>query len=116
MVYSDRNIFNDEYLNLIGFILDENGNTIHGPFPVGNQVGDFYAPDGAYNPANDTYLIVWEDFRNVPDWLYPCDIYGALIDAEDGTMIKEIAVIDDSALGEPESRRPAGPGSSLQSP
>ena len=46
---------------------------------------------------------MWEDFRNVPDWLFPCDVYGALIDAEDGTMIKEIAVIDDFALGEPEA-------------
>jgi hypothetical protein len=105
VVYSDRDIFTppDSYLNLIGFILDEDGNPIHGPFPVGNQQGDYYAPDGAYNPDDDTYLIVWEDFRNVPDWLFPCDVYGALIDAEDGTMIKEIAVIDDFALGEPEA-------------
>ena len=102
VVYSDRNIYN-AYLNLIGFILDEDGTPIHGPFPVGNQVGDFYAPDGAYNPADDTYFIVWEDFRNVPDWLYPCDVYGALIDAEDGSMIAEVPVIDDFAIGEPEA-------------
>lgn len=105
VVYSDRDILTPpgSYLNLIGFILNEDGTPRTGPFPVGNQLGDYYAPDGAYNPDDDTYLIVWEDFRNVPDWLYPCDVYGALIDAEDGTMIKEIAVIDDSALGEPEA-------------
>jgi hypothetical protein len=45
---------------------------------------------------------VWEDFRNVPDWLYPCDVYGALLDHE-GNMIVEIPVIDDFALGEPEA-------------
>ena len=105
VVYSDRDIFTppDSYLNLVGFILNEDGTPRVGPFPVGNQEGDYYAPDGAYNPDDDTYLIVWEDFRNVADWLEPCDIYGALIDAEDGTMIKEIAVIDDFSLGEPEA-------------
>ncbi|MEE9505122.1 MAG: CFI-box-CTERM domain-containing protein [Thermodesulfobacteriota bacterium] len=102
VVYSDRNIYNT-YLNLIGFILDENGSPIHGPFPVGNQEGDFYAPDGDYNPDDDTYLIVWEDFRNVADWLEPCDVYGALLDAADGTMIAEIPVIDDFDIGEPEA-------------
>jgi hypothetical protein len=91
LVYNDRNVFSS-YLNNLGFILA----VLHGPFPVGNQVGDFYAPYGAYNPTNNTYLVVWEDFRNVSDWMYdPCDIYGALLDADDGTMIKEIAVMDD---------------------
>jgi len=101
VVYSDRNIYN-KHLNLIGFILDENGDRIQGPFPVGNQLGDYYAPRAAYNPTDDTYLVVWEDFRNVPDWLSPCDIYGALLDFE-GKMIKEIPVLDDHALGEPDA-------------
>lgn len=95
LVYNDRNVFSS-YLNNLGFILDEDGAVLHGPFPVGNQVGDFYAPYGAYNPTNNTYLVVWEDFRNVADWMYdPCDVYGALLDAEDGSMIREIAVMDD---------------------
>jgi hypothetical protein len=38
---------------------------------------------------------VWEDFRNVDDYMFdPGDIYGALLDA-DGNMIVEIPVIDD---------------------
>ena len=105
VVYSARDVFTsppDSYLNLIGFILNEDGTIRTGPFPVGNQLGDYYAPDGAYNPTDDTYLIVWEDFRNVPDWLFPCDVYGALLDA-DGNMIVEIPVIDDFALGEPDA-------------
>ena len=102
VVYSDRNIYNS-YLNLIGFILNEDGTPRVGPFPLGTQLGDYYAPYGVYNPTDDTYLVVWEDFRHVPDWLYPCDIYGALLDAADGSMIKEIPVIDDYAIGEPEA-------------
>jgi len=101
-VYSERNIYN-EHLNLIGFILNEDGTSRVGPFPLGTQLGDYYAPRAAYNPNEDTYLVVWEDFRNVADWLEPCDIYGALLDAEDGSMIKEIPVIDDHAIGEPDA-------------
>ena len=94
LLYDDNNIFNT-WLNNIGFILDENGTPVHGPFEVGNQVGDFYSQRAAYNPTNDTYLVVWEDFRHVTDWMYePCDIYGALLDA-DGKMIAEISVMDD---------------------
>jgi hypothetical protein len=94
VMYNNRNIFN-EYQNNVGFILNEDGRPIHGPFPVGNQEGDFYAPYGAHNPTNDTYFVVWEDFRNVSDWMYdPCDVYGALLDA-DGNMIAEIPVMDD---------------------
>jgi hypothetical protein len=93
VAYNDS-IFNAN-LNNIGFILDESGSPIKGPFEIGNQVGDFYAQRGAYNPTNDTYLIVWEDFRHVIDWMYdPCDVYGALLDG-DGTMIMEIPVVDD---------------------
>jgi len=105
VVYSDRNIYN-AHLNLIGFILNEGGNPIHGPFPVGNQLGDYYAPRGAYNPNDDNYLVVWEDFRNVADWLEPCDIYGVLLDNE-GNMIVEIPVMDDAGMpGEKDQRVP----------
>jgi len=96
VVYTDRNIFN-AYLKNVGFILNENGNPIHGPFEVGTQEGDFYAPRGAYNPTNDTYLIVWEDFRHVDDWTQPCDVYGALMDAE-GNMLVEITIMDDAGM------------------
>jgi hypothetical protein len=97
LVYNDKNVFNS-YLNNIGFILDENGNPVQGPFEVGNQVGDEYASRIAYNPTDDTYLVVWEDFRNVRnDWTAPCDIYGALIDGGGG-MITEIAVMDDVGM------------------
>jgi hypothetical protein len=96
VIYGDRGLFNS-WQNNIGFILNEDGSKRTGPFPVGNQFGDMYAPLGAYNPTNDTYLVVWEDFRNVPDWIHPCDLYGALLD-DDGTMITEITIVDDFGM------------------
>ncbi|MEE8381606.1 MAG: hypothetical protein V3R78_07010, partial [Thermodesulfobacteriota bacterium] len=110
VVYNDYNVFN-VYQNNVGFILDENGNPIHGPFPVGNHVGDawrgaqFYASRGTYNPTNDTYLVVWEDFRYATDWL-ECDMYGTLLDA-DGNMIVESPIMDDhGTLGIADQRVP----------
>jgi len=96
MVVTDRDVFND-YSNDVGYILDESGNPVHGPLEVGNAVGDTWAPMGVHNPTNNTYLVVWEDFRNVEDWTQSCDIYGALLDA-DGNMIKEIPIRDDAGM------------------
>jgi len=96
LLYNDRHIFND-YQNNVGFILNENGTPIKGPFEVGNQAGDQYAPHCVYNPIDKTYLLAWEDFRNVDDWTQPCDIFGALLDG-DGGMIKEIAIKDDHGM------------------
>ena len=99
VIVNDRDVFN-EYLNNVGYIIDGDGTPLSGPFPVGNQVGDFYAARGAYNPNNDTYLVVWEDFRHATDWLDTiCEVYGALLDA-DGDMIDEIPIIDDYGLPE----------------
>ena len=103
VAYNDRNIFNG-YQNNIGFILNENGTPIKGPFEVGNQVGDQYAPNGVYNPTNGTYLIAWEDFRNVAGWMEPCDLYGALLDGN-GDMITEIAILDDHGMPDAGNQR-----------
>jgi hypothetical protein len=95
VLYNDRNIFNAK-LNNVGFILDENGDVLHGPFPVGNQVGDFTAQRAVYNPMNDTYFVVWEDLRHVEDWMYDnCDVYGAVLDVEGNMIGGEFPVIDD---------------------
>ena len=93
VLYNDRGIFN-EYQNNIGFIVDEEGKPIKGPFEVGNQWGDQYAPNGVYNPQDNTYCIAWEDFRNVADWTQQSDLYGALLD-DAGDMITEFDILDD---------------------
>lgn len=93
VVYNDRGIFNN-HQNNIGFIVNADGTPLKGPFEVGNQLGDQYAPNGVYNPINNTYFLAWEDFRNVPDWTHPCDIYGVLLD-DAGEMISEVPIQDD---------------------
>ncbi|MCK5187233.1 MAG: carboxypeptidase regulatory-like domain-containing protein, partial [Deltaproteobacteria bacterium] len=99
VLYNDR-VFNS-YLNNVGFILDENGNKKKGPFEVGNQVGDQFAQRLAYNPKDDTYLVVWEDLRAVgSDWTSNCDIYGALLNAETGGLIAEIPVATATSMEE----------------
>ena len=94
-------------MNTVGFILDGDGNVIHGPFPVGSQAGDFFAPRGVYNKVNDTYFVVWEDFRHVDNWrIDPGDVYGAIIDT-DGNMIADVTVMDDYGMpGEGNQRVP----------
>ena len=101
VTYNDDEVFSPDKNN-VGFILDENGDPITTePFPVGDQVGTFYAQDVVHNPDNDSYLVAWEDFRNATGfWAAgPNDIYGALIDGNGG-MIMEVPVMDDNDLGE----------------
>jgi hypothetical protein len=99
VTYNDDDVFSEDKNN-IGFILDENGvPTTTEPFPVGNQVGIFYAQDVVYNPDDDRYLVAWEDFRHATGfWAAgPNDIYGALIDGNGG-MITEVPIMDDNDL------------------
>jgi hypothetical protein len=98
VTYNDDEVFSEDKNN-IGFILDENGIPTTEPFPVGNQVGVFYAQDVVYNPDADRYLVAWEDFRHATGfWAAgPNDIYGALIDGSGG-MISEVPVMDDNDL------------------
>jgi len=103
VVYNDKYIFRpeDDFDNP-GFILDENGNAISGPFIIGLPIGSNFAPCVDYNPTDDTYLLAWEDWRYGPPeepWFFrPAEIYGALL-YNDGAMLDpEIPVIDDFDL------------------
>jgi len=96
MVVTDRDVFND-YSNNVGYIIGEDGNPVTGPLEVGSQAGDTWAPLGVYNPTNNTYFVVWEDFRHTNDWVLPAEVYGAVIDAE-GNMTKEIVIMDDFGM------------------
>jgi len=103
VLYNDDDVWNDfGYKNNVGFILDKDGLPVHGPFPVGNQVGTQYAQWAEHNPTDDTYLVAWEDFRHAAGFwaLGPDDTYGALLDG-DGNMIEEIAIMEDCGLPGP---------------
>ena len=57
--------------------------------------GDQYNPYIVYNPTDNTYLINWEDFRNVPTWQENGEIYGALLNSEGSVLRNDIPMIDD---------------------
>jgi hypothetical protein len=78
-----------------GVILDENGTPVTDELMINNAPGDQYNPYIAYNPKDDTYLINWEDFRNVPTWEQNGEIYGALLDGDGSVLVNDIAMIDD---------------------
>ncbi len=104
VVYNDYNVFN-EYNNNVFFILNEDGIPIKGPFAAGDQFGIRFAPDPAYNPTDDTYLLAWEDFRGAESqeawFMGPNDARGVLLDGE-GNLITEVAYTDDNDVPVPE--------------
>jgi len=98
VVCVDRNIFSETSDN-VGFILDEDGGIVKGPFNAGTGDGFIYTYFIEYNPNDDTYLLNWEDFRNATGawFLGPSDIYGCLLDG-DGNVITEIPTMDDTGM------------------
>jgi hypothetical protein len=78
-----------------GVILAEDGTPVSGEIMINDTPGDQYNPFIAYNPHNDTYLLNWEDFRNVPTWEQNGEIYGALLDSAGNVLVNDIPMIDD---------------------
>ncbi|MBN2107522.1 MAG: hypothetical protein JW832_08840 [Deltaproteobacteria bacterium] len=78
-----------------GVIIDEAGTPVGDELIINNVAGDEYNPFIAYNPKNDTYLVNWEDFRNVPTWEQNGEIYGALLDGDGNVLVNDIPMIDD---------------------
>lgn len=78
-----------------GVILDENGIPVTEELIINDTVGDQYNPYIVYNSRENTYLINWEDFRNVPNWEQNGEIYGALLDSDGSVLVNDIAMIDD---------------------
>jgi hypothetical protein len=83
-----------------GVILDEDGTPVTDELMINDAEGDQYNPYIVYNPTDNTYLINWEDFRNVPTWQENGEIYGALLDSDGSVLVNDIAMIDD--FGEPD--------------
>jgi len=93
LVAFNDNLYGNSLDNL-GYILDESGNQVTGPFIIGGDTGTQFNPQAAYNSTDDTYFVIWEDFRNVGGMWDPSDIYGAVIDSQGGLVI-EVPVVDD---------------------
>jgi hypothetical protein len=78
-----------------GIILDENGTPVTEELMINDTEGDQYNPFIVYNPTDNTYLINWEDFRNVPTWEQNGEIYGALLNSDGSVQVNDIVMIDD---------------------
>jgi hypothetical protein len=86
--------------NIKGIILDEDGTPVTDELMINDTEGDQYNPYIAYNPTDNTYLLNWEDFRNVPTWEQNGEIYGALLDSDGSVLVNDIRMIDD--FGDPD--------------
>ena len=81
--------------DVFGVILAEDGSIIKEDFPISTSGGEQINSFACYNPTNDNFLVNWEDFRNVTEWMQFGDIYGALING-DGTVANDsIPLCDD---------------------
>ncbi len=100
VTYNDnRNGANDIY----GVILDKAGAVAVKEFAINKAPGHQVNPVVCYNPANDTYLVNWEDFRAHGDQLpaletleVMTDIYGALLSADGSLLVNDIPMCVDA--------------------
>lgn len=71
-----RDFFQGPTADIYGELLDESGNPVKGPFRICSSASSEEKPQVVFN--NDTFLIVWQDFRNGRDW----DIYATRISSD----------------------------------
>ena len=98
------NDFRDDISTAYGVIIDDTGEIVKGEFPISAAPGHQINPVAGYNPADDTYLINWEDFRSHGNGLEPLgtlevmtDIYGALLSADGAVLKNDIEMCADAA-------------------
>jgi hypothetical protein len=108
VAFNDKYIFqtNPNIYDQPGFILDAEGNVISGnpignPIKVDNGPGSHFSPYVVYNPLDDTYMLNWEDFRNVyppggPWMMGPFDIYGSLLNGDGSIKVDPVENVDDT--------------------
>jgi hypothetical protein len=89
------NYFINDIDNL-GCILDEDGMKLEAKaFVIGNPRGTQFNNQCVYNSQDNTFFVIWEDFRHVRDIYSNCDIYGALLDSSGNMIREEFPVMDD---------------------
>jgi len=97
------NDFRDDVGTAYGVIIDDTGAVVKGEFAISNAPGHQVNPVACYNPAEDTYLVNWEDFRAHGNGLEPLgtlevmtDIYGALLSGDGAILVNDIAMCADA--------------------
>jgi len=91
---NDQHTYSDT-VDVSAVTIDEDGNVTWGPVLVGSTQGDQYNPQGAWNSTDNTYLLSWEDFRDVATVMQNSEQYGALIDAASKAMIDDLPILVD---------------------
>lgn len=82
-----RSYFQGPNADIVALLLDDSGTPVKGPFRIASSAHPQEQPQVAFH--NNTFLVVWQDFRNGRDW----DIYAARISTDgkpleaDGFMI-----------------------------
>ncbi|MBW1853360.1 MAG: hypothetical protein JRJ00_01560 [Deltaproteobacteria bacterium] len=101
LIIYDEPFLYGNYWNNIGFILDEDGNTVKGPFRADTGDGAHSIYYIEYNPDNDHYMLNWEDWRHADDpsrfYFGPCTIYGCLLDGE-GNIVADFPTKEYSGM------------------
>jgi len=75
--------------DIYGVILDSHdGTPLSSNFVICGELDEQTKPFVVYNPNNDEFLVVWEDYRSGTDY----DIYGVIVDAGSGVVGTEFAI------------------------
>ena len=98
------NDFRHDISSAYGVIIDDTGAVVKEEFAISRAPGHQVNPVVCYNPADDTYLVNWEDFRAHGNSLEPLgtlevmtDIYGALLAADGAILVNDIAMCVDAS-------------------
>ena len=90
-------------LDNVGYLMNESGAVLQGPYLIGSQTGTQFNPKAAYNSVENSYMINWEDFRAHGDSLdeygtldVMTDIYGALLAADGTLLVNDITMCVDA--------------------
>ena len=84
--------------DIFGIIVDEDGEVIKETFEISTEQGEQINPFSCYNPADDTYLVNWEDFRHVSTWRENSNIYGTLLHGDGSIKTDDIPMCEDFGM------------------
>jgi hypothetical protein len=83
-------VWEDDHTGLRGItgqFMTHGGLLVGEPFTIGAHVNGQYSPAVAYNPDDDEFMVVWDDWRNLNH-----DIYGQRVKASDGSVFPEVQI------------------------
>jgi hypothetical protein len=86
---------NDQF-DIYAQLLNCNGTPYSSPFAICAAAYDQYHPRVAFDPGNKRYLVVWYDQRNTFLSTTAGDIYGRLVNADDGSLYGNEIVISNA--------------------